>query len=118
MGKEVVLKQKASLIFCINIAHAEATAQAYIDNGVPARAIHSKLSKNEKDQIMDEYKSGKIKILANPMMLTTGFDYPATDCIILARATQSQNLYRQMVGRGLRLYKDKDFAIILDCSNV
>ena len=116
--KEVVLKQKASLIFCINIAHAEATAQAYIDNGVPARAIHSKLSKNEKDQIMDEYKSGKIKILANPMMLTTGFDYPATDCIILARATQSQNLYRQMVGRGLRLYKDKDFAIILDCSNV
>lgn len=116
--KDTVLKREASLVFCINIAHAEAMAQAYNDYGVPAKAIHSKLSINEQEQIMDDYKNGKLKILSNPMMLTTGFDHPATDCIILARATQSQNLYRQMVGRALRLSENKKDAVILDCSNV
>jgi hypothetical protein len=57
-------------------------------------------------------------MLANPMMLTTGFDHPATDTIVLARATKSQNLYRQMVGRALRLSEGKRDAVILDCSNV
>lgn len=116
--KDVIMQRKASLAFCINIAHAEAMAQAYSDHGAPAKAIHSKLSKSEQDRIMDDYKGGKLKILSNPMMLTTGFDYPATDCIVLARATQSQNLYRQMVGRALRLSEGKQDAIILDCSNV
>jgi hypothetical protein len=67
---------------------------------------------------MRDYKSGKIKMLANPMMLTTGFDDPATDCIILARATKSPSLYRQMVGRGLRLYEGKTHAKIIDCAGV
>ena len=56
-------------------------------------------------------------MLANPVMLTTGFDHPITDTIILARPTQSQNLYRQMVGRALRLAQNKEDAIILDCSS-
>ena len=67
---------------------------------------------------MKEYREGTVKMLANPMMLTTGFDDPATDCIVLARATKSQNLYRQMVGRGLRLFKGKTHAKIIDCAGV
>jgi len=116
--KDVIAKRKASLIFCINIAHSEAIATAFTDAGILTKAIHSKLSKEEQKKIMHDYKSGQIKMLANPMMLTTGFDYPATDTIILARATKSQNLYRQMVGRALRLSEDKTDAVILDCSNV
>lgn len=116
--KDMVIQRKASLVFCINIPHAEAMAKAYNDAGVPTKAIHSKLSKQEQQAILEEYKSGKLKMLANPMMLTTGFDHPITDTIVLARATKSQNLYRQMVGRALRLSENKEDAIILDCSNV
>jgi len=116
--KQMILARKATLIFCINIAHAEVMAKAFSDNGVPTKAIHSKLTKEEQDSIMSEYKSGAIKMLANPMMLTTGFDDPATDCIVLARPTRSQNLYRQMIGRALRLYQGKSDAMILDCGGV
>ena len=116
--KETIQQQKAALIFCINIQHANAIAAAYNGVGIPTKAIHSDLSKTEQASILQEYKDGKIKMLANPMLLTTGFDDPATDCIILARATKSQNLYRQMVGRGLRLCKNKDNAKIIDCANV
>lgn len=115
---KIIEKQKSALIFCINISHAKAVAIAFTDAGIPTKAIHSKLSKQEQDAIMKEYKKGKIKMLANPMMLTTGFDDPATDCIVLARATKSQNLYRQMVGRALRLYEGKTHAKIIDCSGV
>lgn len=116
--KDIIKKQRAALIFCINIAHAKAIATAFNDAGIPTKAIHSQLSKQEQKNIMQEYKDGTIKMLANPMMLTTGFDDPATDCIVLARATKSQNLYRQMVGRGLRLFNGKTHAKIIDCSNV
>ncbi len=116
--KEMLVKRGPSLIFCINIAHSEAVAKAFTDAGIPAKAIHSKLSKEEQKNIMSEYKNGTLKMLANPMMLTTGFDYPATDTIVLARATKSQNLYRQMVGRALRLSEGKKDAVVLDCSNV
>jgi len=116
--QEFIKKQKASLIFCINISHAKAIAIAFNEVGIPTKAIHSELSKKEQDEIMKQYKNGEIKLLANPMMLTTGFDDPATDCIVLARATKSQNLYRQMVGRGLRLYENKTHAKIIDCAGV
>jgi len=116
--KELIEKQNSTLIFCINISHANAIASAFTDEGIITKSIHSKLSKKEQDTIMQEYKQGKVKMLANPMMLTTGFDDPATDCIVLARATKSQNLYRQMIGRGLRLFKGKTHAKIIDCSGV
>ncbi|MCW8895005.1 DEAD/DEAH box helicase [Sulfurimonas sp.] len=116
--KGLIENQKSTLTFCINISHANAVATAFNDAGIPTKAIHSKLSKEEQNSIMKEYKSGKVKMLANPMMLTTGFDDPATDCIVLARATKSQNLYRQMVGRGLRLFENKTHAKIIDCAGV
>lgn len=116
--KDFISKRKASLIFCINILHAEAMATVYNELGIPTRAIHSNLSQTEQLEIMKDFKSGKIKLLANPMILTTGFDYPATDTIILARPTKSQNLFRQMVGRGLRLSDEKKDALVLDCAGV
>ena len=116
--KDMISKRKASLVFCINISHSEAIAKAYSDAGIPTKAIHSKLTKEEQANILTAYKNGALKMLANPMMLTTGFDHPITDTIVLARATQSQNLYRQMVGRALRLSEGKEDAVILDCSNV
>jgi len=116
--KEKIVASKAALVFCINIAHAEAIAAVYNEHGIPTKAIHSNLTKTEQNEIMQSYKNGEIKLLANPMLLTTGFDYPATDCIVLARSTKSQNLYKQMVGRGMRPSKDKTHLTLLDCAGV
>jgi DNA repair protein RadD len=50
------------------------------------------------------------------MVLTEGWDSPATSCLILARPTKQMGLYRQMVGRVLRPHPGKSDAIILDHS--
>lgn len=49
-------------------------------------------------------------------ILTEGADFPAIDCVLLARPTKSQNLFIQMIGRGLRLSPDtqKVDCLIID----
>ena len=68
---------------------------------------------NRKD-ILEQYKNGTIRSLINVNVLTTGFDDPDIDCIILLRATQSTSLYIQMCGRGLRTALGKKDCLILD----
>jgi len=116
--KPFINKRKQGLIFCINIKHAELMAETLRKEGISAEAIHSKLDKEKREQIMQDFRAGRIKVLTNPEMLTTGFDHPPVDFIVFARSTKSQNLYKQMVGRGLRLSEGKDNALILDCAGV
>ena len=116
--KEMILSRNQGLVFCITIKHSEVMANAFNDAGISAKAIHSNMSKYEQQKVMNDFKNGNLKLLTNPDMLTTGFDYPSADFVILARATKSQNLYKQMVGRVLRLAPDKDNAVLLDCAGV
>ena len=56
----------------------------------------------------------RLKYLVNVNVLTTGFDAPNVDCVVLLRPTASPGLYYQMVGRGFRLHPDKTDALVLD----
>jgi len=121
--KEYIKKTKKTIVFAVDINHAELLTKAYNEKGFKARALHSKIEKddNEAIEIKDEikkFKRGETKILVSVLMLTTGFDVPDTDCAIIARPTRSQNLYKQMVGRVLRIAENKTHAILLDCGNV
>ena len=64
--------------------------------------------KKAREKILADFKSGRIKCVINVGVLTTGFDYPGLECILLARSTMSLALYYQMVGRVMRPYKNED----------
>jgi len=55
-----------------------------------------------------------LKYLVNVNVLTTGFDAPNVDCVVLLRPTASPGLYYQMVGRGFRLHPEKTDCLVLD----
>ena len=55
-----------------------------------------------------------LKYLVNVNVLTTGFDAPNIDCVVLLRPTNSPGLYYQMVGRGFRLHPSKENCLVLD----
>jgi DNA repair protein RadD len=59
-------------------------------------------------------KAKRLKYVANVGVLTTGFDAPCIDCVVLLRPTASAALYVQMVGRGFRLAPGKKDCLILD----
>ncbi len=74
--------------------------------------------KKERERILKEFKEGKIKVVTNVGVLTTGFDYPELDTVVMARPTMSLALYYQIVGRAIRPHPEKEAAWIVDlCGN-
>ncbi len=94
---------KKSLIFCSSLKQARRALEAAQYLGVGAALVSGETPKKEREQIIADYRAGKIKHIFNVGVFTTGFDVPELDCIILARTTMSLALYYQMVGRGVRI---------------
>lgn len=73
----------------------------------------------ERDEVLRRFKAGDIKVVANVSVLTTGFDYPELDTIIMARPTKSLALWYQIVGRAIRPSPRKKKGWVVDlCGNV
>lgn len=103
----------ATLIFAASVRHAQAIA-AEIG---PDAVVVTGETKNRADIIRD-FTERKIKCLVNVMVFTEGTDIPLIETLIIARPTQSDSLYTQMVGRGLRLHPDKQRLNLIDCVGV
>lgn len=104
-------KPKGILVFTRFIKEAERLTYS-----IPSCAIVSgETPKKVREDILERFKSGEIKVVANVGVLTTGFDYPELDTIVLARPTMSLALYYQMVGRAIRPCKGKDGWIVDLC---
>jgi DNA repair protein RadD len=71
----------------------------------------------ERDRIIESFKDGVTKIVFNVGVLTTGFDMPELDCIVLLRPTKSVALYYQMLGRGVRIAPGKTHCTVVDMSD-
>ncbi len=71
-----------------------------------------------RERIINGFKCGDIPVVCNVGVLTTGFDYPELETIIIARPTMSLGLFYQMAGRGLRPHPQKEYTKIIDmCGN-
>lgn len=81
-----------------------------------SEAVSSLTPKKERDRIIEGFKNGEIHVVINVGILTTGFDYPELDTIILARSTMSFALYYQMIGRGVRIHDSKIKTVVIDLS--
>ncbi|CUS06487.1 putative helicase [Acinetobacter phage Loki] len=97
------------LVFATGIEHAEHVAQTLNALGQNAAFVHSKMKDADRDRVIKDFKEGRIRWLVNNGILTTGFDHPPLDAIIMLRPTLSVGLWVQMVGRGTRPY---DFRML------
>lgn len=102
---------KSWLIFAINIEHAHNINLELKKQGINSEEYHSN---NDDDEIIENFKSGKIRAIVSIGKLTTGFDAPNIDLICLLRPTMSPVLHVQMIGRGLRICPQKKHCIVLD----
>ena len=116
--KSLAGERKAWLLFCAGVAHAEHVALELQKQGISAACITGTTTKNERERLLQEYKSGRIQALTNANVLTTGFDYPDIDLIAMLRPTMSPGLYVQMAGRGLRPKSHTDHCLVLDFAGV
>ena len=105
---------KKGIIYAINKLHASKIAELYCSHGIKAVAIDCDTPKEERQEMIAQFKSGMIAVLVNVEIFTEGFDCPDVSFIQLARPTKSLALYLQQVGRGLRIVEGKKKTIIID----
>lgn len=102
----------ATLIFAVSVHQAEEIA-----GRIPDAVVVTGETRN-RAEIVRRFTDGKIPCLVNCMVFTEGTDVPRVETVIVARPTQSDALYTQMVGRGLRLYPGKERLTLIDCVGV
>ena len=90
------------LFFGLNIAHSKFICAILNTLGIKASHVDGKTSLNRRASILESFKKGELNVLCNERLMSTGFDAPKTDTIVIARPTFSIVLYSQIIGRGLR----------------
>lgn len=103
-------KRKNLLVFCTMIEEAKR-----VSAGVPGSVvITGDTNSSERDSLLKKFKAGEIKCVINVGVLTTGFDYPQLEAVLIARSTMSLALYYQIVGRVMRPHKNKESGWVVD----
>lgn len=90
------------LVFALSVRHARTLAADLTLRGMTAASIDAGTAPGTRRHLISAFRNGSVPVLVNYGVLTTGFDAPMTDVILIARPTFSPNLYQQMIGRGLR----------------
>ncbi len=110
-------KGKKTLIFNNGINTSLHVYDTFRRAGYPIAHLDNTNSKKERRKILKWFKETPDAILTSVSILTTGFDEPTVESIILNRATKSLTLYYQMIGRGSRILKDKNAFTVIDLGN-
>lgn len=90
------------LVFCAGVKSARFTAENLQARGIRAAVVAGDTTDRERAHTIREFRAGRLTALVSVSVLTTGFDAPVTDCMIIARPTISPVLWVQMCGRGMR----------------
>lgn len=108
---------KKTLIFNNGINTSLYVYETFREAGYDVRHLDNTSSNEERRDILQWFKHTPNAILTSVGILTTGFDEPTVETIILNRATKSLTLYFQMIGRGSRKLDNKDEFIVIDLGN-
>ena len=114
---EEIGKGKKTLIFNNGINTSRYVYESFKKAGYNIRHLDNKNTASERKDILKWFSETPDAILSSVSILTTGFDEPTVETIILNRATKSLTLYFQMIGRGSRILPNKDKFTVIDMGN-
>ncbi|MCW4469871.1 DEAD/DEAH box helicase [Flavobacterium sp. MFBS3-15] len=110
-------KGKKTLIFNNGINTSLYVYETFKAAGLPIKHLDNRTPDIERKKILSWFHKTPDAILTSVSILTTGFDEPTVEAIILNRATRSLTLYFQMIGRGSRKLPGKDIFTVIDLGN-
>lgn len=108
---------KKTLIFNCNIDHSKLVNAAFAEAGYNSRHFDSEMPPAQRTELLDWFRRTPDAVLNNIGILTTGFDEPSIEWVIVNRATMSLSLWLQMNGRGSRPHPEKLFFGTIDMGN-
>ena len=108
---------RKTIVFCSTVEHASDVCKAFNQAGVHAVLIHGELYDAERKERLASYETGRAQVVVNVAVLTEGYDYTPTSCVVLLRPSSYKSTFIQMVGRGLRTVDPQEFPGVVktDC---
>ena len=110
-------KQLASgeqaIAYCHNVESSKQAAEEFNLSGIKAAHIDGNTAKLERDEVIEQFRKGDIKVITNVGLIGEGFDVPDCSTVIMLRPTQSLSLFIQQSMRGMR-YRPNKTSIIID----
>ncbi len=110
-------KGTKTLIFNNGINTSKQVQAMFQEAGYECKHLDNTHNEQERKDILEWFRKKKDAILSSVSILTTGFDEPTVETIILNRATKSLTLYHQMIGRGSRVIPGKTEFNVIDLGN-
>jgi DNA repair protein RadD len=105
---------RPSAVFACNVEHSIHLRDAFIAAGVPAAHIDAETNQADREDVFAGLESGRLKVVCNVGIVTTGVDLPFLSCLSMAFATASLSKYLQVAGRVLRTCDGKADAVMID----
>ncbi|MDC7191269.1 DEAD/DEAH box helicase, partial [Phocaeicola vulgatus] len=105
---------KKGIVYAVSIDHARNIAAYYSGKGLDAAAIDSHTPAAERGRMVEDFKTGRVKVLVNVDVFSEGFDCPDVEFVQMARPTLSLAKYLQQAGRGLRKSTGKETCVLID----
>jgi len=102
------------LLFASGVNHGRHVQRMLESWGHECGFVCGETPSTERTEVLKKFRDGGLKYLVNINVLTTGFDAPNIDAVVLLRPTNSPGLFYQMVGRGFRLHPSKQDCLVLD----
>jgi superfamily II DNA or RNA helicase len=108
---------RRALVFCVDKAHTMDMARTFKAAGIECGTVLGDTPADERVATLQALADGRIKVVANCMVLTEGYDLPTLSAVIMARPTKSGLLYTQCIGRGTRIHPEKQDLIVIDLTD-
>ncbi|WP_338472818.1 DEAD/DEAH box helicase family protein [Niallia sp. XMNu-256] len=107
-------KQTRTLVFCSSIRQAVFLSNFFNKQGYKTVPLHSKQVDVSRDKAIKMLEKGELDAIFTVDLFNEGVDIPAVDTLLFVRPTESLTVFTQQIGRGLRLYNDKEKCVIID----
>lgn len=108
------LDRVRGVAFCATIRHAEFMARQFRAAGLEAKALHSGLPSDVRDELVGAFRRGDLPILCTVDLFNEGVDIPEINTVLFLRPTESATIFVQQLGRGLRNHPEKGALTVLD----
>lgn len=95
------------------MAHCKDLSASFEKVGITSKAVWGEMPTEERRNVLEDLKAGRIQVAMSCGVLTEGFDEPSISCIAMARPTKSQS-FTSNVSAGLRLWPGKQDCLVLD----
>lgn len=103
IAAELDKRHKRVLVFCTSLRQAARAVEMLQTLGIHAEGLDAKTPTKQRESLIERFQDGRLRWVVNVGTMTTGFDCPPLDAVVLMRPTMSVGLYIQMLGRCLRL---------------